>query len=35
MTTVQASGLVALADRIELWTIVRLRPNERNPRTHT
>ena len=36
MTTVpQASGLVALADRIELWPIDHLRPYERNPRTHS
>ncbi len=34
-TTPQASGLVALADRIELWPIDRLRPYERNPRTHS
>ena len=27
--------LVALAERIELWPIVRLRPYERNPRTHS
>jgi DNA modification methylase len=27
--------LVALADRIELWSIDRLRPYERNPRTHS
>jgi DNA modification methylase len=27
--------LVALADRIELWPIERLRPYERNPRTHS
>jgi DNA modification methylase len=33
--TPQASGLVALADRIELWTIDHLRPYERNPRTHS
>jgi ParB-like chromosome segregation protein Spo0J len=26
---------VALADRIELWPIDRLRPYERNPRTHS
>jgi len=31
----QAAGLVALADRIELWPIKRLRPYERNPRTHS
>jgi DNA modification methylase len=35
MTTLQASGLVALADRIELWPIEKLRPYERNPRTHS
>ena len=35
MTAPQASGLVALADRIELWPIDRLRPYERNPRTHS
>jgi ParB-like chromosome segregation protein Spo0J len=33
--TSAASGLVALADRIELWPIDRLRPYERNPRTHS
>ena len=33
--TMQASGLVALADRIELWPIEKLRPYERNPRTHS
>ena len=33
--TPQANGLVALADRIELWPIDRLRPYERNPRTHS
>jgi DNA modification methylase len=33
--TLPASGLVALADRIELWPIDRLRPYERNPRTHS
>jgi DNA modification methylase len=31
----QATGLVALAERIELWPIERLRPYERNPRTHS
>jgi len=31
----QGAGLVALADRIELWPIDRLRPYERNPRTHS
>jgi DNA modification methylase len=30
-----AGSLVALADRIELWSIDRLRPYERNPRTHS
>jgi hypothetical protein len=35
MTNVAAAGLVALADRIELWPIDRLRPYERNPRTHS
>ena len=30
----RSAGLVALADRIELWPIKRLRPYERNPRTH-
>jgi ParB-like chromosome segregation protein Spo0J len=30
-----SAGLVALAERIELWTIDRLRPYERNPRTHS
>jgi ParB-like nuclease domain len=33
--TLRASGLVALADRIELWPIEKLRPYERNPRTHS
>jgi hypothetical protein len=33
--TLQAGGLVALADRIELWPIEKLRPYERNPRTHS
>ena len=33
--TLQASGLVALADRIELWPIEKLLPYERNPRTHS
>jgi hypothetical protein len=28
-------GLVALADRLELWPIERLRPYDRNPRTHS
>ncbi len=31
----KSAGLVALADRIELWPIDRLRPYERNPRTHS
>ena len=30
-----SAGLVALADRIELWPIDKLRPYERNPRTHS
>jgi hypothetical protein len=30
----QNAGLVALADRIELWPIDRLRAYDRNPRTH-
>jgi ParB-like chromosome segregation protein Spo0J len=30
-----AGSLVALADRIELWPLDRLRPYERNPRTHS
>jgi DNA modification methylase len=30
-----SAGLVALADRIELWPIKKLRPYERNPRTHS
>jgi len=30
-----SAGLVALADRIELWPMDRLRPYERNPRTHS
>jgi putative transposase len=30
-----AGSLVALADRIEIWPIDRLRPYERNPRTHS
>jgi DNA modification methylase len=34
-TTCQATALNALADRIELWPIDRLRPYERNPRTHS
>ena len=35
ITTDPAAGLIALADRIELWPIDRLRPYERNPRTHS
>ena len=36
LTDAAMSGaLVALAERIELWTIDRLRPYERNPRTHS
>jgi hypothetical protein len=31
----QSIGLVALAERIELWPIEKLRPYERNPRTHS
>jgi DNA modification methylase len=31
----QSAGLVALAERIELWPLDRLRPYERNPRTHS
>jgi len=31
----QAGGLVALADRIELWPIEKLQPYDRNPRTHS
>jgi DNA modification methylase len=30
-----SAGLVALAERIELWPVERLRPYERNPRTHS
>jgi len=30
-----AGSLVALAERIELWPIEKLRPYERNPRTHS
>jgi ParB-like chromosome segregation protein Spo0J len=30
-----SAGLVALAERIELWTIDRLRTYDRNPRTHS
>jgi ParB-like chromosome segregation protein Spo0J len=35
ITTDLGAGLVALAERIELWPIDRLRPYERNPRTHS
>jgi len=35
MAAPQAVGLVALANRIELWPTARLRPYERNPRTHS
>src|ERR687891_2701678 len=35
ITTDLGAGLVALADRIELWPIDQLRPYERNPRTHS
>jgi DNA modification methylase len=31
----QSAGLAALAERIELWPVDRLRPYERNPRTHS
>ena len=31
----QSAGLVALAERIELWRIDRLIPYARNPRTHS
>jgi hypothetical protein len=31
----QSAGLVALAERIELWPLESLRPYERNPRTHS
>jgi DNA modification methylase len=31
----QSAGLVALAERLELWPVDRLRPYERNPRTHS
>jgi ParB-like chromosome segregation protein Spo0J len=30
-----SAGLTALADRLELWPIERLRPYDRNPRTHS
>jgi ParB-like chromosome segregation protein Spo0J len=33
--TSAASGLIALADRIELWPLDRMCPHERNPRTHS
>jgi DNA modification methylase len=33
--TRQATALIALAKRIELWPIENLRPYERNPRTHS
>jgi DNA modification methylase len=35
MTAPQVVGLVALAERIELWPVEKLRPYERNPRTHS
>ena len=35
ITTDLGAGLVALAERIELWPVDRLRPYERNPRTHS
>jgi DNA modification methylase len=35
MTAPQATGLAALAERIELWPIEKLRPYERNPRMHS
>jgi ParB-like chromosome segregation protein Spo0J len=35
ITTDPAAGLVALAERIELWPIEELRPYERNPRTRS
>jgi ParB-like nuclease domain len=36
MTNAAAAGrLMALAERIELWPIEKLRPYERNPRTHS
>ena len=31
----KTTALTALAERVELWPIDRLRPNERNPRTHS
>ena len=31
----QSAGLIALAERIELWPTESLRPYERNPRTHS
>jgi ParB-like chromosome segregation protein Spo0J len=30
-----SAGLASLAERIERWSIDRLRPYERNPRTHS
>ena len=30
-----STALTALAERLELWPIERLRPYERNPRTHS
>ena len=33
--SLQQTGLVALAERVELWPIEKLRPYERNPRTHS
>jgi ParB-like chromosome segregation protein Spo0J len=33
--TPQSAGLVTLADRIELWPVDRMRPYERNARTHS
>ena len=35
ITTDLGAGLVALAERIELWPIDGLRPYQRNPRTHS
>jgi ParB-like chromosome segregation protein Spo0J len=32
---VASTALTALAERLELWPIDRLRPYERNPRTHS
>jgi DNA modification methylase len=31
----KSAGLVALAERIELWPVDRMRPYERNPRSHS